>query len=252
MKEAQPISPEILNSAIRRTLLIEAQNQPKLPNDIDAVWVFAGPGNYFIPLKKGEQPWQIFMDRDRIHTSLRLYRALAAKRIANRSDQQIPPSTLSLEELTRLGPYFIYNGNPEENGAFQEAFAKGLLKLPYEKVIILDEVESPNGNHPIATTVDQIASFYQELARVDSPLRRCHRVALVSHSPHFVRIPHYIRQFEEEFLRQHGRLVNYFVFGVKSNQVVFNQFVREELEKLTAYISCGRLNPVPTPRLTIV
>lgn len=251
MKESQASGPEILNSAIRRALLIEAQRQPKLPDDIHAVWVFSGPGTYFTALKDKEESWQTFMDRDRIHAGLRLYRLLTAKRIEDRTHQETLPAQISFEDLEQYGPYFIYNGNPAQNRDFAEAWAKGFIKLPKQKLIILDEVEAPNASRPIANTLDQVASFYQEKARENSPLFRCHRIALVSHSPHFVRIPHYIRRFEEEFLQSHGRVISYWAWAVKSESAVFNEFVRSELNKLASYVNRGHLNPAPTPHLTI-
>ena len=245
MKETQPISPEILNSAIRRALLIEAEREVRLPADINAVWVFGGAGTYSKPLRENDEPWQENMDRDRILTGIILVHALTAQQL--KSTKQA-----SVKDVADCGPLFVYNGTSEQNSDLRKALETGKINLPSSKVIILDDVMSAETTRPITNTADQIASFYQELARVDSPLGRCHRVAQVSHSPHFVRIPHYIRHFEEELLRKHGRLVNYFVFGVKSNQEGFNQFVREELNKLAAYISCGHLSSSPTPHLTIV
>ena len=251
MKETLPIGPEILHSAIKRATLIEAQCKPRLPADIHAVWVFGGPGTYSKPLGENDEPWQKNMDKNRIRAGVKLVYALTVERIKNTGKGKVRPSQVNPEDIARFGPLFVYNGNCQQNGDFRKALEAGRIRLPLAKVIILNQVESAQVNRPITNTHDQIASFYQELARWESPLFRCHRVALVSHSPHFIRIPHYIRQFEEDFLRQHDRVVSFFAFGVKSNQEVFNQFVREELKKLTAYLDCGHLNPASTPHLAI-
>lgn len=251
MKEVLTPQPELLKQSIERALLLEKREEAQYPQDIDAVWVFSGPGTYFTALKDKEEPWQKFMDRDRIHAGLRLCRLLTAKRVKERSHQETLPAEISPEDLEQYGPYFIYNGNPEQNDDFGEALAKGFIKLPPKKVVILDKVESQKATRPIANTLDQVASFYQEKTKEESPLFGCHRVALVSHSPHFIRIPHYIRRFEEEFLQTHGRIISYWAYGVKSESAVFNEFVRSELNKLASYVNRGHLNPAPTPHLTI-
>lgn len=243
MKESQASGPEILNSAIRRALLIEAQRQPKLSEDIHAVWVFGGAGTFFKPLIEDEESWQRWMDRQRIRAGVELVHALTA--------QKLQRSPVSLADIDRWGPLLVYNGNQKQNQDLRRALDSGKIKLPRLKVKVIEEVESAEGRRPIAVTYDQVASFYQEKARENSPLFGCYRIALVSHSPHFMRIPHYIRRFEEEFLQTHGRIISYWAYGVKSESAVFNEFVREELNKLTAYINCGHLSPHPTPHLAI-
>jgi|SRR3989344_400897 len=253
MKESLNFDVELLKEeAYQRVLILENRTKFQFPAHIQAVLVLGGPGTYIDRLKPQEDEWMRWMNRDRVRAGVAVVREITRSAKSHRRRKQIKLQEISLNDILELGPYFVYNGAPAENESLRLALSSPFNRLPQKKVIIIDEILEENQSlRPIHHTHDQIKSFYQEVAKWQSLLHHVQNIALVSHSPHFIRIPHYIRHFEQIFLEQNRRILSWWAYGVKSRPGVFEKFAADELEKLVEYAKLGYLSATPTVHLTI-
>ena len=175
------------------------------PN-IDAVFVFSGPGTYYDRLKPQQPDWMRLMDRDRIRAGVAIVREITAAEIDKHVlVQHVKANTISNDDVRALGPFFVYAGIPVENEVFRKALDSPFSKLPKEKVVIIEKVAEDNGEeHPIRHTGDQVRALYQEISDPNSPIYRIKNIALVSSPAHFMRIPFYVEKYHKEFLRNGG------------------------------------------------
>ena len=130
----------------------------------------------------------------------------------------------------------------------REALDSPYCKLPKEKVLIIDEVRNENKVIPIRHTTDQVQSFYQEVINPESPLHYATNIALVSHIPHYVRIPFYISKYENDYecvLPKIGR--NFYAYGLKDRQGVEEEFIKSEMERFLIYAERGDIAIEPIP-----
>lgn len=177
------------------TYLLGHKLYPTIHDDIDAVWVFSGPGTFFKQLDTGEPKWMAWMDRYRILYGIALVRKITAKRLSKKVAE------VTVGDIGKHGPLFLYNGTPEENHSLRKALKSQYLSLPEEKVFITDQVIEEDGTkHPIRNTRDQIKSFPRKLLRPPGPIQK--RLAIISHAAHIPRILRYLESLNP-FLTQY-------------------------------------------------
>lgn len=246
MREGLPIDPEKLQkrgrSFVEKLQEERKQRRRKYPGDIEAVLVFSGPGTYYDRLKQGQSDWERWLDRDRIRAGVAVVREITASRLSEERGQHISSATVKPTDIVVSGPFFIYNGIPEENKVFRKALASdpAQRKIPLEKVLIIDEVYD-KGAHPICHTADQVKSFFQALRDQASPLHDVTRVALVANM-HDLRIPFYIKKYQDEFREQSGQEIKFFIYGIKARtSEIEEQYYEHELPRLVTYAEKGHL-----------
>jgi hypothetical protein len=213
--------------------LVRHASHPPIHIDIDAVWVFSGPGTFFTPLDPGEPAHFAWMDRYRILYGLSIVRKITAKRLQKSFE------AITRHDILEHGPLFIYNGNPEENAALRKAFSGAGHSMPQEKIIIVDNVEKENISVPIQNTLDQVESFPTKL--IGREIR--HRIAVVSHAAHLSRILRYLEEYQ---IFPDNIVVE--LFPVKDSEKNTMLDTKEETDKIWEYFQKGDLswNPFPT------
>ncbi len=216
------------------------------PSEIQAVLVFSGPGTYYDRLKPGQPDRVRWMDRDRIRAGVAVVREVTASSMRDLGDDPNKKGHfVTQEEITKYGPFFVYNGIPIENKVIREALGSERCKMPQEKVLVIDEVRETDRVHPIRHTGDQYKSFYQELINPSSPLSHVENVALVAHIPDFIRHPFYAKLYQERLRSEHGRNINFWAYGLKSRPGTELIHTNEELKRLVPYAQKGDLATEP-------
>lgn len=185
-----------VKSLIRGTLLEidhleQAAKQPNLPKTSDqarkikVIWCFSGPGTYDLPFKEDrykDKPWARFMDRRRLNYSAWLMKRITEITLGRSLDGIKDPQGMKAA-IYGFGPYLIYNGTADENETVRNVLTRQGVAISKEKVHIIDA--------GIDRTFDQIRSFSLppglELTDGD-------KIALVSHSPHLIRILHMLNK----------------------------------------------------------
>jgi hypothetical protein len=205
---------------VQRLEEVSKNHKRMFPSLIDAVLVFSGPGTIYDKLKPGQAEWMRWMDRDRIRAG----RAIVAEVTATRLAEHRRPKT-SVEDVRNQ-----------------------TLRLPVEKAVIIDQVVEEEGTiHPIRHTADQVKSFYQTVASPQSPLYGVKNVALVAHIPSFIRIPFYTRKYDDQFIAEGHKGLDFWVYALRSRQGTQEPYVASELHKLLAYAELGHLATDPSP-----
>jgi hypothetical protein len=215
------------------------------PTFIDAVLVFSGPGTIYHKLKPGQEEWMRWMDRDRILAGRAVVAELTSAQLAQHRGRQTRADEVTAHDIRTSGPLFVYNGVPIENTMLREALQTQNSRLPLENVVIIDQVEEDGSIHPIRHTADQVRSFYQNVANPQSPLYGVKHVALVAHIPHFVRIPFYIRKYEDEHIARGHEGLNFWVYALRNRRGTQEPYVQSELRRLLAYANLGHLAREP-------
>jgi hypothetical protein len=230
-------------------LEVVAKNHKRTsPSLIDAVLVFSGPGTIYDKLKPGQEEWMRWMDRDRIRAGRAIVAGVTAARLAERRWQGTGVEEITVDDIRTSGPLFVYNGIPLENDMLRKALLTQTLRLPVAKVVIVDQVvEEDEIIHPIRHTADQVKSFYQTVANPQSQLYGVKNVALVAHIPSFVRIPFYTRKYDDEYIAQGHKGLNFWVYALRSRRGTQEPHVASELHKLLAYAELGHLATEPSP-----
>lgn len=233
---------------VRRLEEVARNHERTFPSLIDAVLVFSGPGTIYEKLKPGQEEWMRWMDRDRIRAGRAIVTAVTAGRVAEQHKRITNVEEVTVEDIRRSGPLFVYNGIPLENDMLRQALRTQTLRLPVEKVVIIEQVVEEDGTaHPIRHTADQVKSFYQAVASPQSPLYGVKNVALVAHIPSFIRIPFYTRKYDDQFIAQGHERLNFWVYALRSRQGTQKPHVASELHKLLAYAELGHLAKEPSP-----
>lgn len=228
------------------------------PSNIDAVWVFSGPGTYNQRLKpdSGEEEWMRWMDRDRIRAGVAVVREITATRVSEIEARKVNPSELKSEDMVKLSPLFVYNGKPVENAILDEQLSKRATLIPRQKVLIIREVqEGGGGTHPIGHYGDQFTSFFQQLDNPESPINeeytrklqqgKSFKVALVSHKLDFIRIAFYAEKYNQEFVENGRQPLDFHVYGLRSRAGTEGEHVEYELPRLLDYAEQGHLAKEP-------
>lgn len=231
---------------INHLKVVAAEHKRTFSPTLQAVLVFSGPGTYYQPLKPEQEVWERWMDRDRIRAGVAVVREVTAARISELSSKTVKGAYVSKEDILNSGPFFVYNGTPEENEVFRRASNSKFCKLPLEKVLVIDEVRRKNAVQTIAHTAHQVESFYQELANPHSPLHGIENVALIAHIPDFIRIPFYTKKYNDEFVSQGGRNLNFWIYALKSRIGTEKEHIEWELPRLVRYASEGYLAIEPS------
>ena len=235
---------------------VAANHERKYPSDIQAVLVFSGPGTYYEQLKPGEPEWMKLMNRDRVRAGTAVVREVTASRKAD--DLGLPRgeihgSKMIYDDVLTYGPYLVYNGVPikdprleHENKTVREAFHSRFSKLPEQKILVIDELRDVDGTlRPLRHTGDQINSLFQQLQDVNSPIYGVRNLALVSHLAHFIRIPFYLKKYEDEFVANGGYRLNYFVYPLIGRPGVYEKDIEWEMPRLLEYAAKGDLATEP-------
>lgn len=223
----------VLRDTIRREVayLSHHASHPAIHTDIDAVWVFSGPGTFFIPLDPGEPKHFAWMDRYRILYGLAVVRKVAAKRLGKDF------TAITSEDILKEGPILIYNGTPKENAALRKELAVIGKSMPPEKVIIIDEVKNAKVKE-IKNTLDQIKSFPKSM--IGNTIK--HRVALISHAAHLSRILRYIEKYQI-----FPRYVKVELFPIIDSDKEAMSDAEKETNKIWEYFKKGDLSWDPFP-----
>lgn len=225
-----------------------AERQRVYPPHVDAVLVFSGPGTYYDRLKPEQEEWMRWMDRDRIRAGVALVRELTASTINDFAQTKLGAEHIGKNDIMNKGPFFVYNGIPVENKVLREALDSPFCKLPKEKVLIIDEVRNGDKVIPIRHTGDQIQSFYQEIINPESPLHYATNIALVSHTPHYIRIPFYISKYENDYECALPKIRrNFYAYGLKDRPGVEKWFMKSEMERFLTYAERGDIAIEPIP-----
>ena len=233
---------------VRRLEEVSKNHSRTFPTLIDAVLVFSGPGTIYEKLKPRQEEWMRWMDRDRIRAGRAIVAEVTAARLAEYRWQMTNVEEVTVEDIRTSGPLFVYNGIPLENNMLRQALRTQTLRLPVEKVVIIDQVVEEDGTtHPIRHTADQVKSFYQAVASTQSPLYEVKNIALVAHIPSFVRIPFYTRKYDDQFIAQGRKGLNFWVYALRSRHGTQKPYVASELRKLLAYAELGHLATEPSP-----
>lgn len=237
-----------------------AQNhQRTYPADIQAVLVFSGPGTYRDRLKLGQSEWQRWMDRDRVRAGVAVVREVTVTRMYQHKIFILGSREATNEDILEYGPFFVYNGVPfkendlvrHENEVLRQVICNPQpserVKLPKEKILIIDEVRNPKQVLAIAHTGHQFLSFYQELLNPLSPLHKVRNVALVAHIPDFIRQPFYAQKYNDDFEKILGRRLNFWFYALKSRPGTEEAHLDAELQRLPIYAAKGDLATEPAP-----
>ena len=232
---------------VRRLEEVAKNRKRMFPSLLDAVLVFSGPGTIYDKLKPGQEEWMRWMDRDRIRAGRAIVAELTATRLAEHRRRKTSVEEVTVEDIRTSGPLFVYNGIPLENDMLRQALRTQTLRLPVEKVVIIDQVVEEDGTiHPIRHTADQVKSFYQTVASPQSPLYGVNNVALVAHIPSFIRIPFYTRKYDDQFIAEGHKGLDFWVYALRSRQGAQEPHVASELHKLLAYAELGHLATEPS------
>lgn len=230
-KREQALKTEVLHEI---EYLLKYNKHPIIHEDIDIVWVFSGPGTYLTPLEKGERLWMKWMDKHRILYGVAIVRKVTAKRL-HKSQLHV-----TKDNIREYGPFFLYNGRPNENTAILKALQSHTFPLPEEKVVIIDHVHKTNRIiGPIGSTLDQIRSFSEEHLGANKGF--C-RIALVSHAEHFPRILRYLEQYKP--IPSNAKVE---VFSLKPPQEGLDAYNKAEINKVWKYFKNGELSWDPFP-----
>lgn len=223
-----------LQDAIRNEVqyLVQHASHPPIHKDTDAVWVFSGPGTFFIPLDPGESKQFAWMDRYRILYGLALMRRITAKRLGKKFE------SVTGEDILHEGPLFIYNGTPKENRALKKELMVIEKSIPKEKVVIIDKIHDGPKSRSIANTLDQIKSFPKRL--IGNTIK--HRVAIVSHAAHLSRIMRYLEKYQ---IFPKNIVIELFPLSEPGKDVSY--YVEKETEKIWKYFKKGDLSWDPFP-----
>lgn len=233
---------------VRRLEEVARNNERTFPSLLDAVLVFSGPGTIYDKLKPGQESWMRWMDRDRIRAGRAVVAEVTATRLSERSGQKTGVEVDTLDGIRMFGPHLVYNGIPLENEMLRQALRTQTCTLPVEKVVIIDQVVEEDGStRPIRHTADQVKSFYQTVANLESPLYGVKNVALVAHIPHFMRILFYTRKYNDESIAQGHKGLNFWVYALRSRQGTQEPYLANELHRLIAYAELGHLATEPSP-----
>jgi hypothetical protein len=263
--------------AYRRDLIRARNEGTEAPSrfspDIQAVFVFSGPGNYFEPLKPGQTPWTRWMDHDRIRAGVAMMSEVTAARM--RRDgievERTHPVTgevrvgvprvggqVTKADIAQYGPKFVYNGVPStsqdflsENEALRLAMVSRSSKLPVKNVVIMDEVTDASGTHAIRHTADQVNSFYRAVRDPDSDLYRVTNVALVAQDPDFIRNPFYTAFYDREHVKLGFDPINYWAYPIRSRVHAEIPHTVSELPRLVEYAQRGHLSTEPSALVNI-
>jgi hypothetical protein len=238
-------------AVVTRLKEVATNHERTYPVCIDAVLVFSGPGTYYARLKtsRPEEEWMRFMDWDRIRAGVAVVREVTAATQSQSFGRKIRVNQIGRRDIVNYGPLFVYNGIPEESEVFHKAIESKFCKLPKSKIVVIDKVIEDDGTtHPIRHTADQIKSFYQELANPNS-LFHVHgisNVALVAHIPDFIRIPFYLKKYDEQFKANGNKGLNFWVYALKSRNGTEDEHAASEFPRLVKYAEAGHLATEPS------
>jgi hypothetical protein len=251
MSERQ-VNPQALEEKaryiVRRLEEVAKNHKRTFPSFLDAVFVFSGPGTIYEKLKPGQEEWMRWMDRDRIRAGRAIVAQVTATRLSESRGWEVNVERVSKKDIEISGPLFVYNGIPIENEMLRQALQFETSKLPTEKVAIVDQVMEEDGTvYPIRHTADQVKSFYQAVANPQSPLYGVKNVALVTHIPHFIRVPFYTRKYDDELIAQGHEGLNFWVYALRSRPGTEEPYIASELSRLITYAQRGHLSTEPSP-----
>ena len=214
------------------TYLAKHDYHPKIHSDIDAVWIFSGPGTFYQPLDSGEPTFMAWEDRYRILYGISLARKVTAIRMGKNLQ------TISDIDMQSRGPIIIYNGIPSENADFRKAIYGKDHIYPSNKVRIVDVVSNGDTVRTISNTLDQIKSFPKK--EIGRSIHR--RVAVISHAAHLARIIRYFKQYK--IFPEH---ITVELFSVRESKKNLMMDAQEETEKIWKYFLKGDLSWDPFP-----
>jgi hypothetical protein len=193
-----------------------------------------------------------WMDRDRLRAGTAVVREVSASRKAESLGltDKIHGNRMMHDDVRTFGPLLVYNGVPisdpnlrHENVSARKAFASKYSRIPEDKIVIIDELNDADGNKtPLRHTGDQVKSLFQNLQDDKSPLYGIKNVALISHFAHFIRIPFYLKKYEDEFVRNGGYRLNYYTYALKGRPGVIEHDVEWEIPRLLEYAAKGDLD----------
>lgn len=233
---------------VERLRKVTLNHERTFPSSIQAVLVFSGPGTYYDRLKPNQEEWKRWMDRDRIRAGVAIIRDITAQAKSEVLGRRVQVRELTKEDILNFGPTLVYNGTPLENNVFRRALDSRFCKLPKEKVIVIDTVQEEDGGiHQICHTGDQVKSFYQHIKNPQSKLYNIRNLALVAHSPDYIRIPFYTKKYNDEYVGLGEESVNFWVYGLKSRPGTEKIHLQNELERLVSYAKRGDLALDPSP-----
>lgn len=262
---------EIHTSQLRRLGIENLNNvlqtvgkRKEIPNQLDAILVFSGPGNYDKPLSEGDSWMMGWMDRDRVRFGVALYHEYVAQAKAKTEGLKKDVRTLSEEDMRRYGPLFAYNGvdSKGENEAVLAAFeafsalpdtftdrndaTQNFRKIPLEKLVVLRTVQKNGQRVEISHTGHQVESLLQELEDPNNPLYGAQNIAVVSHAPHFPRIQFSLQRIHETRLGK--GVINIYPFAPRPRiRLNVPTYIRNEARKWIEYGRKGDLSQTPYP-----
>lgn len=235
-------------NVVQRLKEVAINRERTYPSQIQAVFVFSGPGTYYERLKPGQEKHWRWMDRDRIRAGVAVIREATASRVRELGiDPYKKGHYTTHEEIIEHGPLFVYNGVPVENDVFRTALESPFSKIPKEKVVIIDEVLEDDGySHPIRHTGDQVKSLYQQISNPNSPLHGTEHVALIAHIPDFIRDVFYTKKYNDEHMAAGSKGVQFWVYALQSRPGTEDEHISSELPRLVTYAQRGDLAREPS------
>lgn len=236
----------------------------EIPEKLDAVLVFSGPGNYDKELSPGDSWMMGWMDRDRVRFGVALYHEYVAQTKARAESTEKDVHTLSEEDMRKYGPLFVYNGvdSKGENEAVLAAFQAfsqlpdtftdraghvlPVRKIPPEKLVVLCTVQNDGQRVEIAHTRLQVVSLFQEINNQDSPLFGANNIAIVSHGPHIPRIQFYLQKSHADHPDVSAPIIYPFVPHSRA-RLDLPTYIRNEAKRWVSYARDGHLSETPYP-----
>lgn len=225
---------EIREIAAREIGLFESA-RPAVTEDIDAVFVFSGPGTVCEPPSTGDYDWMEWCDLIRVIRGISIVLKVTAMRLS------IPYENVTADEVDKVGPYFIYNGvnSKFENQDLVDYLSLPRSRIPKSRLVLIDKISDNGSTREIKHTGDQVATFPTHM--VNAEIRKA--VALVSNAPHFPRILRYLAHYKT--------IPDYIpirCFPIHSDPAWAALYANSEIEALVRYLEAGFLAELPYPR----
>jgi len=210
--------------------------RPTISPDIDAVFVFSGPGTVCEPLSEGDQDWMEYCDLTRVIRGISIVLKVTAMKLS------IPYGGVTADEVGKAGPYLIYNGvrSKFENQDLVDYLSLPRSRIPANRLVLIDEINENGSVREIKHTGDQVKTFPSHM--LGNEIKGA--IALVSNAPHFPRIlrymEHYGRPIPEGFPIR--------VFPIHSDPAWAASYAVSEIEALVRYLNAGYLAEQPYPK----
>jgi hypothetical protein len=176
----------MFEEAARMPLVIDSETA----ENIGAVRIHSGVGNYDLPIKEDDNPrliksWARWADRRRIDHAVRIARKVAEVRSGYQPPVHPIRDMYAMREETKelireFGPYVIYSGYPSETNKAEEVLNRPDTIIPREKAVIVHGTPK--------NTVDGSKMMIKQFP--SESLKDGKQVVIVTHAPHLERVLH--------------------------------------------------------------